>query len=78
MAGLEQHADIFEQKKLLGLRTALLTWTTLELRYHAKALELFTDAYNAVVEIDVGADLQVSRKQWRTKHLETQVEFVLK
>lgn len=57
--GLDEQIDLFERKKLTSLKDALLAWTMAELHFHSKALQLFTEAYQAADKIDVESDIEV-------------------
>jgi len=57
---LEEHSQIFQLKKMTEVRRAFLSWVTSELRYHARALELFTGAYTALSQMDPATDIKVS------------------
>ncbi|XP_035204475.1 protein FAM92A-like [Stegodyphus dumicola] len=54
---LGKRIDHFEKQKLEDLRRLFLEFIKIELIFHAKALELYTQAYNSVKNIDVEADL---------------------
>ncbi|XP_011504931.1 PREDICTED: protein FAM92A1 isoform X1 [Ceratosolen solmsi marchali] len=56
--GLEEQIDSFEKQKLHDLKKILLNFVTVQLSFHAKALELFTKAYQDVAEINEAQDLQ--------------------
>ncbi|RLU18454.1 hypothetical protein DMN91_008811 [Ooceraea biroi] len=43
--GLEEQINSFERRKLHDLKSVLLDFVTIELRFHRKALELLTKAY---------------------------------
>ncbi|XP_068083444.1 CBY1-interacting BAR domain-containing protein 1-B [Anabrus simplex] len=55
---LEEQVDMFEKKKLHDIRAALLGYVTIELSFHAKAVELFTKAYQELADIDEDQDLE--------------------
>lgn len=57
--GLEEQIDSFEKQKLHDLKTIMLSFVTIQLSFHAKAVELFTKAYQDVAEIDEAHDLEV-------------------
>jgi hypothetical protein len=50
----------FERKRLWDLKESLRTFLKVEIAMHAKALELYSQAYDYVDSIDVEADLDVS------------------
>ncbi|XP_054282140.1 CBY1-interacting BAR domain-containing protein 1-B-like isoform X1 [Macrosteles quadrilineatus] len=55
---LEEQIDLFEKKKLKDLKMTLLDFIKIELALHAKALELYTQAYNEMSEVDEDLDLE--------------------
>lgn len=57
--GLEEQIDAFEKQKLHDMKTILLSFVTVQLSFHAKAVELLTKAYQDVAEIDEAQDLEV-------------------
>lgn len=57
---LEEQIDVFEKRKLKDIKKALLDFVKIELALHAKAVELYTQAYNDVSDIDEAQDLEVS------------------
>lgn len=57
--GLEEQIDSFEKQKLHDVKTILLNFVMIQLSYHAKAVELFTKAYQDVAEINEAQDLEV-------------------
>ncbi|OXU27330.1 hypothetical protein TSAR_007290 [Trichomalopsis sarcophagae] len=56
--GLEEQIDSFEKQKLHDIKTILLSFVTVQLSFHAKAVELLTKAYQDVAEIDEARDLE--------------------
>lgn len=63
--GLEEQIDSFERRKLHDLKTVLLDFVTIELSFHAKAVELLSKAYQDVSEIDEAKDLEAFREVMR-------------
>lgn len=61
---LEEQIDSFEKQKLHDVKTILLSFVTVQLSFHAKAVELLTKAYQDVAEIDEGQDLEVKFDYW--------------
>ncbi|XP_054283008.1 CBY1-interacting BAR domain-containing protein 1-B-like isoform X2 [Macrosteles quadrilineatus] len=55
---LEEQIDLFEKKKLKDLKMTLLDFIKIELALHAKALELYTQAYNEMSQVDEDLDLE--------------------
>ncbi|KAG8329680.1 hypothetical protein J6590_081219 [Homalodisca vitripennis] len=58
---LEEQIDLFEKKKLKDIKAALLDFIKIELALHAKAVELYTQAYNSMSEVDEEQDLEELR-----------------
>ncbi|KAL1124392.1 hypothetical protein AAG570_001021, partial [Ranatra chinensis] len=56
---LEEHVDIFEKKKLQDVKLILRNFVMEELSYHARAINLFTSAYNCIDKINENTDLEV-------------------
>ena len=61
---LEEKSTEFEKQKLHDVKSILLDFVSTEMGYHAKALEVLTNAYKAINSIDEEADLQVSRQTY--------------
>lgn len=59
MKGLEEQMNIFEKKKLQDVKSVLQDYVLTELSFHAKAIELFTKAYQDLNRINVEDDLEV-------------------
>ncbi|XP_045620351.1 CBY1-interacting BAR domain-containing protein 1-B isoform X2 [Procambarus clarkii] len=58
---LEEQMDQFEQKKVADLKKVLREFVQTELAFHAKALELYTKAYNQISNIEEEEDLEEFR-----------------
>ncbi|CAL1541301.1 unnamed protein product [Lymnaea stagnalis] len=63
--GLEQQVDKFEEKKLKDLKKIFRDFVTIEMHFHAKALELYTQCFQTLDSIDPDADLEEFRHQLR-------------
>lgn len=66
---LESKMDTFEQKKLYDLKRIFMQFINIELLFHAKALEIYSKAYNDVNSINAEADLEEFRSCLRTPSL---------
>ncbi|XP_059154236.1 CBY1-interacting BAR domain-containing protein 1-A-like [Physella acuta] len=64
---LEQQIDKFEEKKLKDLKKIFREFVTIEMHFHAKALELYTQCFQTLDSIDPEADLEEFRHQLRPK-----------
>ncbi|GAB6020775.1 hypothetical protein CHUAL_003434 [Chamberlinius hualienensis] len=60
MNDLTDSMQKFQHKKLKDIKQILLNYTKTELIFHAKALELYTQAFTQISQIDEDDDLQVS------------------
>lgn len=66
---LESKMDTFQQKKLYDLKRIFMQFINIELLFHAKALEIYSKAYNDVNSINAEADLEEFRSCLRTPSL---------
>ncbi|PNF41586.1 Protein FAM92A-A [Cryptotermes secundus] len=62
---LEEQIDMFEKKKLHDIKSLFLTFVTIELGFHTKAIEFFTKAYQEIADIDENEDLEEFRNALR-------------
>lgn len=60
---LEEQTLKFEKQKLHDIKYILLDFVATEMGYHAKALEILTEAYNEIQDVDEEKDLHVSELQ---------------
>ncbi|XP_064611124.1 CBY1-interacting BAR domain-containing protein 1-like [Liolophura sinensis] len=58
---LEQQMDNFEKKKLKDLKKVLSDFVNIELHFHAKALELYTNCFKGLASINEDEDLEEFR-----------------
>jgi protein FAM92 len=66
---LQEQTDSFEKKKLHNIKAILRTFIEIEMSFQAKALELYTIAYQQVDSIDCESDLNVSNLfQFKSQH----------
>ena len=56
---LEQQVDSFESKKIRDMKNILREFINIELIFHAKALELYTQCFQTLETVDPDKDLQV-------------------
>ncbi|KAJ8918236.1 hypothetical protein NQ315_014106 [Exocentrus adspersus] len=59
---LEEKTNNFEKQKLHDLKSILLDFITIEMGYHAKALEVLSKAFNDVQRINEESDLKEFKK----------------
>ncbi|XP_055336344.1 CBY1-interacting BAR domain-containing protein 1-A-like [Paramacrobiotus metropolitanus] len=62
---LLEQADKFEKQKLTDLRQLLMNFLQIELGFHAKALKLYTQAYNQIKRLNMADDIESFRAQMR-------------
>ncbi|XP_050301466.1 CBY1-interacting BAR domain-containing protein 1 [Anthonomus grandis grandis] len=62
---IEEKASTFERQKLHDVKSVLLDFISIEMGYHARALEVLTKAYASVDGIDESADLEEFKKSLR-------------
>ncbi|PVD21476.1 hypothetical protein C0Q70_19649 [Pomacea canaliculata] len=62
---LEQQVDSFEAKKIRDVKKVLREFVQIELVFHAKALELYTQCFQSINIVDPDADLEEFRRQIR-------------
>ncbi|EFA03352.2 CBY1-interacting BAR domain-containing protein 1 isoform X1 [Tribolium castaneum] len=62
LRNLEEKSTEFERQKLHDVKSILLDFVAIEMGYHARALEVLTNAYKAVNSMDEEADLQDFQK----------------
>ncbi|XP_067651562.1 CBY1-interacting BAR domain-containing protein 1-like [Haliotis asinina] len=62
---LEQQMDTFETKKVQDLKKILSEFVSIEMMFHAKALEMYTKCFQSLAVIDPEDDLEEFRKQTR-------------
>jgi hypothetical protein len=61
LRNLDEKSTEFEKQKLHDIKSILLDFVSVEMGYHARALEVLTNAYKGISSIDEEADLEVSR-----------------
>lgn len=61
---LEQQVDSFEAKKIRDVKKVLREFVQIELVFHAKALELYTQCFQSINIVDPDADLEVCDVFW--------------
>nr|XP_027217987.1 protein FAM92A-like [Penaeus vannamei]XP_027217988.1 protein FAM92A-like [Penaeus vannamei] len=60
---IEEQMDQFEQRKVTDLKRILKEFIQTELAFHAKAVELYTKAYNQISNIEEEEDLEVRKSE---------------
>ena len=59
---LKLDADKFERQKVNDMQQVLMNFCEIELAFHARALELYTAAYNAVKDVEPHTDIEHFRQ----------------
>ncbi|GFN93003.1 protein fam92a1 [Plakobranchus ocellatus] len=62
---LEQQVDKFEEQKLKDLKKIMREFVMIEMHFHAKALELYTQCFQTLDSVDPDTDLEEFRHQLR-------------
>lgn len=73
---LENKMELFEAQKLSEIKKVLLEFIKIEMVFHSKALELYTEAYNTVSEINVDSDMQTFRDCLRAPSTQSRLDAV--
>ncbi|XP_055341153.1 uncharacterized protein LOC129590140 [Paramacrobiotus metropolitanus] len=60
---LQRRSDKFEQQKLEDMRRVLLNFCEIEIAYHARVIELYSHAYNELLDVDIDMDLDTFRME---------------
>ncbi|XP_023675854.1 CBY1-interacting BAR domain-containing protein 1 isoform X2 [Paramormyrops kingsleyae] len=73
---LEETIDEFEKQKIRDIKSILGQFITIEMAFHAKALEVFTTAYQHIQNIDEEEDLEVFRSLLHPPDYSTRLDIV--
>lgn len=65
---MEEKVTSFERQKIHDIKSTFLDFISIEMGYHAKALEVLTKAYKDINSIDHESDLEVRKKTPITKN----------
>ncbi|XP_059849193.1 CBY1-interacting BAR domain-containing protein 2-like [Hypanus sabinus] len=68
---LEEIIFKFQKQKLKDLKDIFTNFVTIEMIFHAKALEVYTNAFQCLNNLDEGKDLEVFRSQISIGELES-------
>ncbi|XP_068621539.1 CBY1-interacting BAR domain-containing protein 1 [Battus philenor] len=63
---LSEQTEFFERRKLQQLKSLLSNFVMIEMTFHAKAVELFTVAYQQIADINDKADLENFKRKLRS------------
>ncbi|XP_065148856.1 CBY1-interacting BAR domain-containing protein 1 [Paramisgurnus dabryanus] len=73
---LEETIDDFEKQKIQDIKKILSEFVTVEMAFHAKALETYTTAYQHIKNIDEEGDLEVFRNSLHPPDYQSRLEIV--
>lgn len=71
---IQQAADQFEHKKLTDMKQILHDYVQIELKYHCKALEMYSEAFCTLKTIDIASDLEEYRQNTEMKPVDSMEE----
>ncbi|KAK3524950.1 hypothetical protein QTP86_011478 [Hemibagrus guttatus] len=71
---LEETIDLFERQKIRDIKKIFGEFVTVEMAFHAKALEVYTTAYQHVKNVDEEADLESKTTKGQKKGVEDEEE----
>ncbi|XP_008304995.1 CBY1-interacting BAR domain-containing protein 1 isoform X3 [Stegastes partitus] len=71
---LEETIDEFEKQKIQDIKKVFSEFVTVEMSFHAKALEVYTLAYQSIQSVDEEADLEQQRASSRQTRREEEDE----
>ncbi|XP_058608736.1 CBY1-interacting BAR domain-containing protein 1 [Onychostoma macrolepis] len=73
---LEETIDDFEKQKIRDIKKILGEFVTVEMAFHAKALEIYTTAYQHIQNVDEEGDLEVFRNSLHPADYQSRLEIV--
>ncbi|XP_059412522.1 CBY1-interacting BAR domain-containing protein 1-like isoform X1 [Carassius carassius] len=73
---LEETIDDFEKQKIRDIKKILGEFVTVEMTFHAKALEIYTTAYQHIQNVDEEGDLEVFRNSLHPTDYQSGLEVV--
>ncbi|XP_028673630.2 CBY1-interacting BAR domain-containing protein 1 [Erpetoichthys calabaricus] len=73
---LEETIDDFEKRKIRDIKKILGEFVTIEMAFHAKALEVYTTAFHHIQNVKEDEDLQVFRSTLRPTDYQSRLEIV--
>ncbi|XP_056089908.1 CBY1-interacting BAR domain-containing protein 1 [Rhinichthys klamathensis goyatoka] len=73
---LEETIDDFEKQKIRDIKKILGEFVTVEMAFHAKALEIYTSAYQDIQNVDEEGDLEVFRNSLHPPDYQSRLEIV--
>ncbi|XP_058261231.1 CBY1-interacting BAR domain-containing protein 1 isoform X2 [Hemibagrus wyckioides] len=73
---LEETIDLFERQKIRDIKKIFGEFVTVEMAFHAKALEVYTTTYQHIKNVDEEADLEVFRSTLHPPDYQSRIEIV--
>ncbi|XP_045565461.1 CBY1-interacting BAR domain-containing protein 1 isoform X1 [Salmo salar] len=73
---LEETIDAFEKQKIQDIKKIFGEFLTVEMSFHAKALEAYTTAYQSINNVDEEEDLEVFRSLLHPPDYQSRLEIV--
>ncbi|MCJ8749650.1 hypothetical protein PDJAM_G00178730 [Pangasius djambal] len=73
---LEETIDLFERQKIRNIKKIFGEFVTVEMAFHAKALEVYTTAYQHIQNVDEEADLEVFRSSLHPRDYQSRIDIV--
>ncbi|KAJ3584910.1 hypothetical protein NHX12_013633 [Muraenolepis orangiensis] len=73
---LEETIDEFEKQKIRDIKKIFGEFVTVEMSFHAKALEVYTAAYQNIQSVDEDEDLEVFRSLLHPPDYQSRLEIV--
>uniref|UniRef100_W5MVK5 CBY1 interacting BAR domain containing 1 n=1 Tax=Lepisosteus oculatus TaxID=7918 RepID=W5MVK5_LEPOC len=73
---LEETIDEFEKQKIRDIKKIFGEFVTIEMTFHAKALEVYTTTFQHIQNVDEEEDLEVFRSSLRPPDYQSRLEIV--
>uniref|UniRef100_A0A3Q0RZC8 CBY1 interacting BAR domain containing 1 n=1 Tax=Amphilophus citrinellus TaxID=61819 RepID=A0A3Q0RZC8_AMPCI len=73
---LEETIDEFERQKIQDIKKIFCEFVTVEMSFHAKALEVYTLAYQSIQSVDEEEDLEVFRTSLHPPDYQSRLDIV--
>lgn len=73
---LEETIDVFERQKIQDIKKIFMDFVNVEMIFHAKALELYTAAYQHIQNVDEEGDLEVFRSSLHPPDYQSRLDIV--